>query len=1096
MAVHSSQLLYRVCQSFGAGRGLTPDAALLQRFAKHKDETAFELLLWRHGPMVWAACRRALGHSHDAEDAFQASFLALARKAKAIKAGTSLPGWLYRVAVRAALAASKKRMNMRVTSDVLLEEACSRVDDPHFTLARQETRELLDREISRLPTRLREAFVICDLEGRKQREAAVELGCPVGTIESRLNRARTFLRRRLGRRGLTLSASLVAFSFPATLRASTVLLATNGTPAGAAAVITLAEHALRSSTVLSPKLILAAAMSICVALVGLGQAAWFQGGKGQAEEAAQSVSSAPREKAAETPLDNDKEPLPKEALARVGSTRFRHGDIITSFAYSPDGKWVATASRDGTVRLWDANTGHLSLKVPLEGKEFPLVGFAREGKSLLVVDTKSARIIDLSSGKEQMNSALGNGNRVYGGTVAADGAKFLLVRDSSGIQVIDAKSGKELQTFSVPGKVAAKVDLAPDAKSAVVTTNTEKVLVLDLESGKTLHEFSDEQRNISAAVFSPDGKTLATLSAPKGLDKDRIVLWDLKTEKAQKQMDDVEVTGSCLAFSPDGKYVVTGSLQRLHLQLFDVATGKEVKKFRCWPSVLQLVFSPDGKTIAASKADGNLSLYDVKSGKPHPASPDVDGWVGHLHFTDGGKSLLTRSGDITIRDWKTGQVTRRYPDVLKEIFGAPVLSPDGAMMAAYDADGPIRLIDGKTGKEIRKLLGHTNFVHRAVFSPDGTRLFSRGYDHTLRIWDVQSGKELANLPLPNASSLDDLAISPDSRTLVTSSRESRETDAYVLLLWDVKSAVEVRRQVLPKLQFSRLAFSPDSTWVACVGGESWNDDTKPGAILLWNTATARLKALEAPSGVIFDVAFSPDGRTLATGGNDHMVRLWEIASGKERHCFRGHEGAVGSVTFSSDGALLASCSPDAPVFIWDMAALFTKNGAALQLTDVERKQLWEQLGTVRANEALPFMQKLIGNREQAIVLLQEGFRAEPSLDSAAIDQAISNLDSNSFDEREKATDFLRRYADSIEPRLRKALEKPASAEVELRLKAVLEKVDACPPEIIRQLRALEILERINTPEAHKLLEEIAKKNPGTVVADDAAQTLKRLKNRR
>jgi len=1073
--------------------GLVSDAELLRRFVTQRDETSFELLLWRHGPMVWGVCRRVLGHTHDAEDAFQASFLALARKARMIGEGKSLPGWLYRVSLRAALAALKaRRLRRRREEFTASLDGFVSNDDPVQMTARHELAELLDGEIALLPEKFRLPFILCELQGRRRAEVAAELQCPLGTVESRLNRARAKLRNRLAKRGLVPPLGLTTLAFPRALRATTVRLALSSGAAAPASVALLTDQALHGLAPYSLKLSLAGVLSVCLMVAGIGQATL----RVPVNDDKQPSGSPVPEPNRESPVvKKDDEPLPKEALARVGSTRFRHGDIVTSMAYSPDGKWVASASRDGTARVWDSKTGHLEIKVPLDGKEFPLVGFARKGKSLLVVDSQSVRIIDLATGKEQTNSPLGKGKRTDGGAVAADGSRFLLARDRTGVQLIDAESGKEIQNFSVTGNFATKVGLALDGKSAVVTSNSEKVPVLDVETGKTLHEFSDDQRVITAAAFSPDGKTLATLATGKGEEKDRIVLWDLKTEKPIKQMDDVEYTGSCLAFSPDGQYVATGNLQRLHLQLFDVGTGKEVKQFRCRPSVLQIVFSPDGKTIAASKYDGNISLYDVKSGKMHPASPDVDGGIGHLHFTNGGKNLLTISGDITERDWKTGQVTRRYPDVLQNIFSVPVFSPDGTIVVAYDTDGAIRLIDGKTGKEIRKLLGHTFMAHRAIFSPDGSRLFSRGNDSTLRFWDVKTGKELANLPLPNATSGDDLAVSPDGRTLVTSSMEARNTGHFVLRLWDVKSAVELRQQFLPRLQFSRLAFSPDSTWVACVGGEGRFDDTKPGTIFLWNTATGRLRALEAPLGMIFGVAFSPDGRTLATGGNDHMARLWEVASGKERHCFHGHNGAVGSVAFSSDGALLASCSPDAPIYIWDVGRLYDKERRKDSFTEKDREDCWDNLANLDTAVAFETIQRLLAAPDEAVNIVRKGFKVESPLDAKHLQQLLRNLDSDNFEEREKATDELTKVADAIEPLLVKTLETGSSSEVKLRVERILESINKPKAHSLRIQRTLEILERLGTPEALEVLEQLAAATPQTQITDDAKKTLERLRRK-
>jgi RNA polymerase sigma factor (sigma-70 family) len=190
-------------------RGLPPadgtdDAALLQRFVAWRDEAAFELLVYRHGPMVRGVCRRLLRHEADAEDAFQAAFLALARQAAKVRGG-SLAGWLYRVAYHAALKA-KARAARRTATALPEDVACD--GDPTDAALAGEVRAVLDEELLRLPERYRLPVVLCYLQGRSNSEAAAELGCPKGTIDSRLAEARRRLRGRLVRRGLAPAAGL------------------------------------------------------------------------------------------------------------------------------------------------------------------------------------------------------------------------------------------------------------------------------------------------------------------------------------------------------------------------------------------------------------------------------------------------------------------------------------------------------------------------------------------------------------------------------------------------------------------------------------------------------------------------------------------------------------------------------------------------------------------------------------------------------------------------------------------------------------------------------------------------------------------------
>ena len=167
MSSRAACLLSRLQQSLRAEAGGVPDAELLSRYARGGDQAAFELLVWRHGPMVWGLCRRVLGHAQDAEDAFQAAFLALARKAGSIGEGAALAGWLYRVAFRAALAAREARQRRAAAEkQTPPRKGPGPGEDPAREAAGREMARLIDDEVARLPDRFRVPFILCELEGR------------------------------------------------------------------------------------------------------------------------------------------------------------------------------------------------------------------------------------------------------------------------------------------------------------------------------------------------------------------------------------------------------------------------------------------------------------------------------------------------------------------------------------------------------------------------------------------------------------------------------------------------------------------------------------------------------------------------------------------------------------------------------------------------------------------------------------------------------------------------------------------------------------------------------------------------------------------
>jgi RNA polymerase sigma factor (sigma-70 family) len=200
-------ILRYVRRLFRPGDPGVTDAELLQRFVAGRDEAAFELLVWRHGPMVLGVCKRILHDEHAAEDAFQATFVALARAAGSLGGIQSVGGWLYTVATRTA-----RRARARAGRRALVEQplgdrpVAARGGDPGDAAAQKDLRRLLDAEVARLPEKYRAAFVLCYLEGKTNEEAAEQLGCPKGTVLSRLARARERLRERLADHGFLLGA--------------------------------------------------------------------------------------------------------------------------------------------------------------------------------------------------------------------------------------------------------------------------------------------------------------------------------------------------------------------------------------------------------------------------------------------------------------------------------------------------------------------------------------------------------------------------------------------------------------------------------------------------------------------------------------------------------------------------------------------------------------------------------------------------------------------------------------------------------------------------------------------------------------------------
>src|SRR5262245_36841943 len=342
------------------------DAELLSRFAGQRDEDSFTTLVRRHTPLVLGTARRIVANSSDADDVFQAAFLTLARKSSSIRCDGTLAPWLHRVTWRLAVRARKRCRPAAMEPRPAVSGA-----DPLSQITGRELCSVIDEELARLSTGLQATIVLCCLQGLSRDEAAARLGWSVATVKRRLAKARAILERRLSARGVTLSAALA----PA-------LLATNmPASAGSHVLGPTVEAAMGRGGLPSQVSALCGASAgvakgwyVAVAAGGLLVAGLVWGLRPESRETPPAPPSKPETaKADDRPaagVDFVGDPLPPGAVARIGTTRFRHDEWVNHTSWSPDGKYIATAA--GRVLIvWDAATGRELARQTLNDLDFP-----------------------------------------------------------------------------------------------------------------------------------------------------------------------------------------------------------------------------------------------------------------------------------------------------------------------------------------------------------------------------------------------------------------------------------------------------------------------------------------------------------------------------------------------------------------------------------------------------------------------------------------------------------------------------------------------------------------------------------------------------
>lgn len=371
------------------------DGELLGRFLQHQDECAFAALVARHAPMVLGVCRRVLRDRHQAEDAVQAVFLLLARKAAAVRPVDRLAAWLYGVARRVAgnaLRGEARRRRREEVAGQAMRSPASR--DSFDELTARELLAALDAEVQRLPETYRLPVLLCCLEGKTQEEAARQLGWTAGSVKGRLERGRARLHARLVRRGLSLSAALGALevargsvqacmapTFAAT--AGRAALASLGTGGIAPEVAALAEGAMKGTLMAKAKLGLVLLLSAGVLAAGTGLVL-HRVLAGKQPEVPSRADKGPEKAKEEKPpphqfADRHGDPLPAGAIRRLGTTRLRRG-LTHDLVFTPDGKILTSAGIGRGICLWDTRTGREIRH--LGGAEFGPLALSPNGRFL------------------------------------------------------------------------------------------------------------------------------------------------------------------------------------------------------------------------------------------------------------------------------------------------------------------------------------------------------------------------------------------------------------------------------------------------------------------------------------------------------------------------------------------------------------------------------------------------------------------------------------------------------------------------------------------------------------------------------------------
>jgi WD40 repeat protein/serine/threonine protein kinase len=575
-----------------------------------------------------------------------------------------------------------------------------------------------------------------------------------------------------------------------------------------------------------------------------------------------------------------------------------HDDMVGRLRFSPDGALIATASMDGSARIWDMRSGAQLARLENRAPSVRVEWSPRGDRLATAADNGVVRLWDRAGRPlQQFNHADGIQTLAF----TPDGGRLVTMTVQDEIAVWDPSSGARLAVLRAPGSgpastARASLAIAPDGVMVAGAARDGSITLWQLPDPTPRASWRAHDSVVNQIAFSPDGSLLASSSETER----EAIVWRVATHEVALRLAHEEGLRAA-AFSPDGTRILTASDDRT-AAIWETASGKRLHTLAGHlGAVWEAIWSPDGSLIATASDDGTAMLWDAASGRR------VAHRVGHRG---------------SLRD--------------------VAFDARGTRMATASLDGRAIVWTTEPSRQVTPLIGHTGDVQIADFSPTGAHVLTASVDGTARVWDVATGHQLLLLQHTEPAVA---AFSPDGRHIATG------CDDGVVRLWDARTGARLFESAPIGSPIGEIAWAPDGGWIATTGAD--------GVLRLFSGETAELRrAIEPRRGKIHWVAFHPTRPVLVTTSDDGTSNVWDIATGRQLQRFTapahvqlggvdptggrvvsatpnrtakvwrlgdgavereliGHVGNVISASWSRDGAFLVTSGMDGTARIWD-----------------------------------------------------------------------------------------------------------------------------------------------------------------------------------